>query len=153
MDDKPSVRMHGGLLFFEVPMRYILLSDKFYEKYSRCPEILSKRTRPYACLAIEVDGIQFAIPFRHHIRHRYAFFTVGEAGLDYTKAVVIEDGSMVSAALPTIEQCEFDRLKGRDAQIEAGMRRYYRLVLKARRYADNPHYANILRYSALQYFI
>lgn len=134
-------------------MRYILLSDAFYRKYSGCPEILKKQTRPYVCLAVEVDGMLFAIPFRHHIRHKYAFFTVGEAGLDYTKAVVIEDMSMVSSATPTIEQKEFNSLKGRDALVESGMRKYYGLVLKSKRYPGNRHYANILKYSALQYFI
>lgn len=134
-------------------MKFILLSDKFYQAYGHLPEVLSKKTRPYACLAVEIDGIQFAIPFRHHIRHKHAFITYGECGLDYTKAVVIEDWSMVAAALPTIEQKEFNYLKGKDAMIEAGMRRYCKLIRKAQQYADNPHYANILKFSALRYFI
>ncbi len=134
-------------------MKFILLSEKFYQTYGQLPEILSKNTRPYACLEVEIDGIRFAIPFRHHIRHKYSFITYGECGLDYTKAVVIEDWNMVSATLPIIEQKEFNFLKGKDALIESGMRRYYKLVLKARKYADNPHYTNILKCSALQYFI
>lgn len=56
-------------------MKFILLSDKFYQAYGHLPEVLSKKTRPYACLAVEIDGIQFAIPFRHHIRHKHAFIT------------------------------------------------------------------------------
>lgn len=63
-----------------------------------------------------------AIPFRHHIAHKYAFRTYGDCGLDYTKAVVIADERYIDA--------------GR-AQIE---------------HRDEPCYSNIIRYSSLQYF-
>lgn len=98
-------------------MRFILLSDKFYQSYGKYREILQKDGRPYACLEVEIDGIRFAIPFRHHIPHKYAFFTYDTCGLDYTKAVVIKDESMISSEIPTIEQKEFNFLKGKDSRI------------------------------------
>lgn len=134
-------------------MRFILLSDKFYQSYGKYREILQKDGRPYACLEVEIDGIRFAIPFRHHIPHKYAFFTYDTCGLDYTKAVVIKDESMISSEIPTIEQKEFNFLKGKDSRVESGMRQYYKLLKNALRYRDNPRYANILRFSALKYFI
>lgn len=72
-------------------MRLIYLSQAFYDRYGDCPEILKKRTRPYACLTIRIEEMTVAIPFRHHIAHKYAFRTYGDCGLDYTKAVVIAD--------------------------------------------------------------
>lgn len=134
-------------------LRLIYLSDKFYATYGHCPEILRKDGRPYAFLAVEIEGNRFAVPFRHHIAHKHAFITYDRCGLDYTKAVVIDDESMIAPELPIIEQREFDVLKGKDALISSGMRRYYRLLKNAMQYPDNPHYANILRYSALKYFL
>ena len=134
-------------------MRLIYLTDAFFARYAACPEILQKRDRPYACLTVEIDGYTFAIPFRHHIAHRYAFFTVGEAGLDYSKAVVIEDESYISDNAAVIDSAEMKIIKGRESAIASGMRRYYRIFLKAAAHRDNPHYGNIYRWSALQYFL
>ena len=56
-------------------MRLIYLSSEFYKQYKDCPEILKKPSRPYACLTVKIRGLTFAIPFRHHIAHKYAFIT------------------------------------------------------------------------------
>lgn len=60
---------------------------------------------------------------------------------------------MISPDLPTIEQREYNALKDKDVLVTSGMRRYYKTLRDAMRYPDNPHYANILRYSALKYFL
>ena len=134
-------------------MRLIYLTDDFFDRYADCKEILQKRDRPYACLKIEIDGHTFAIPFRHHIAHKYAYFTIGEAGLDYSKAVIIEDERYIAAGEAVIDSAEMKTIKGRESVIANGMRRYYKVYLNAAAHKDNPHYGNILRWSALQYFI
>lgn len=133
-------------------MKLITLSDYFYRKYGNCAEILTKPTRPYVCLSVMVDGIPFAIPFRHHISHKWAFLTYGEAGLDYTKAVVIFDRRLIGTRTPEIEQREFEMLKGKDALIANGMRKYFSAYRKAIKYPNNRHYDAIRSCSALQYF-
>lgn len=134
-------------------MRLILLSDKFYDEYSSMPELLQKRTRPYICLEIKIDTQTYAIPFRHHISHKYAFFTREGCGLDYTKAVIIHDESYISSDRPRIEQREFNVIKGKEAKIIKGMTDYINLYKKASEHSDNPHYENIRRYSTLKYFL
>ena len=134
-------------------MRLILLSQKFYNQYGRYPEVLEKSTRPYVCLEVEVDGLHFAIPFRHHITHKHALLTGNGGGLDYTKAVVLSGWDMVSPELPRVEQREYNFIKTRERQIEREMRKYYLLVKNAKQYPNAPRYANILKYSALKYFI
>lgn len=133
-------------------MNLITLSPYFYSKYAGCKEILTKPTRPYVCLSVMIDGVQFAIPFRHHITHKWAFTTYGAAGLDYSKAVVISDKRFIGAGTPKIEQAEFDALKGRDAMITNGMRKFLAAYRKATSYPDNHHYDSIRKCSALQYF-
>ena len=134
-------------------MRLIYLSEKFYTQYGKYSEILKKETRPYACLAVLIDGMTFAIPFRHHINHSYSFITSGTQGLDYSKAVVIEDEEYISPLPVWIETSDFNAIKGREARIVNGMRKYYHLYLKAVENRDNPHYANIFNFSTLKYFI
>ena len=133
-------------------MKLKILSKKFYSTYSDCKEILKKSERPYACLTIEVNSTLFAIQFRHHIRHKYAFFTIGEAGLDYTKAVVISDPSHLAPDEPTIESKEFAIIKKEEQQIIYGFKKYVNQYRKAMKHRDIPRNANILKYSALQYF-
>ncbi len=62
-------------------MQLKILSEKFYAAYADCEEILKKENRPYACLTVEIDGLMFAVPLRHHIKHPCAFHTIGEAGI------------------------------------------------------------------------
>jgi protein AbiQ len=133
-------------------MRLVLLSDAFYSVYGKCEQILQKPSRPYLCAEVNVNGQIYAVPFRHHIPHKYAFFTCEGYGLDYTKTVVIRDRRFLSNKAPQIEQAEFEALKGNEQRICNGVKRFVALYKKALRYKGSPHYKNILQYSALQYF-
>lgn len=133
-------------------MKLKILSEKFYNTYKNCREILKKENRPYACLTIKLDGVLFAIPFRHHIRHQYAFHTIGEAGLDYTKAVIITDSAFLSDDVPSIDSKEFAILKREENKIRYGFSKYVNQYKRAMNHRDNPRSANILKYSTLRYF-
>lgn len=133
-------------------MKLKILSKDFYDTYGKCREILKKSNRPYACLTIELDGILFAIPFRHHIRHNYAFHTLGEAGLDYSKAVVISEARFLSEDRPTIESAEFAIIKREEQKIRYKFAQYVNQYRRAMKHRDNPRSKNILKFSALQYF-
>lgn len=133
-------------------MKFVTLSVDFYSRYGNCPEILQKKTRPYACLTVLVNGQLFAIPFRHHINHKHSFLTVGNQGLDYTKAVVIECPSYIDNTAAQIESKDFAALKGNERKVEAGFRRYIALYKKALQYPNNKHYESIVKFSSLQYF-
>lgn len=134
-------------------MRFIFLSNKFYNDFSACREILQKRTRPYLCLTVEIDGVRFAIPLRHRVTHKYCFHTIGDAALDYTKAVVIRSAGDISPIMVQIDQATYNILKTKEQKIENGFRNYLKLYKKALSYPNNPHYSFIRTCSALQYFI
>lgn len=153
MDEAPPAQV-GGVLFWKGsrPMRLITLSDFFFDSYSGCTEILQKRSRPYACLEVLIDGVPFAVPFRHHISHSWAYITYDRCGLDYTKAVVLADDRFVGSESVSIEQREFDALKGKEHRIVSGMRKYLAVYKKSVQYADNPRYERIRSCSTLQYF-
>lgn len=145
------LQMQGVFLWRRV-MLLKILSENFYSTYANCTELLKKENRPYACLTLEVDGLLFAIPFRHHIRHPYAFHTIGEAGIDFTKAVVISNPDYLSADAPTIDSKEFAILKRNENKIRYDFSKYIRQYKRAMKHRDNPRNASILKYSSLQYF-
>ena len=132
-------------------MRLIFLAERFYNAHRDHREIMQKQDRPYACLSVQIDGHTFAIPFRHHIEHKYCFRTVGTCGLDYSKAVIITEAD-VGEGMPQIDQKEFEAIKGKEQILANGMRRYVQTYKKAMERKGNPFYENIRRYSALQYF-
>ena len=143
---------HAGGIFIGADMQLKILSEKFYARYAHCNEILKKENRPYACLTIELGGLLFAVPFRHHIRHQYAFHTIGEAGLDYTKSVIITDALFLSDDKPSIESREFAVVKREEGKIRYGLAKYVNQYRRAMRHRNNPRSENILRYSTLKYF-
>jgi len=104
--------LSAEVLFLEENMEFITLSDAFFERYSGCKEILQKRSRPYICVRVEIGDMEFAIPLRHHIHHKYAFFTVEDRGLDYTKAIPLIEEAFISSFTGTIDQEEYILFSG-----------------------------------------
>ena len=88
------------------------LSPKFYVDYPsvQYPEILAKQDRPYSCLLIEyMDDLFICVPFRSHVRHKYAYHFKTSArskrwqsGLDYTKLVLIKNNAYLNTAAPAV---------------------------------------------------
>lgn len=136
------------------------LSEYFYDKYqtSQYPEIENKRSRPYIVILIRIDENTFAIPFRTNIKHRhcYKFKTsdrpsVSGTGLDYTKAVIINDDAYIgaSARINDKEYTELDANFHRIArEFERYVRGYVRYISFGKGKYDNPGY----KYTTLQYF-
>ena len=89
-------------------MRYIFLSDKFYNDYVNCREIEQKKLRPYILLLLELNGLLYALPLRSHIKHKYAFLTdkINKCGVDYSKALVITDENYIDSKKPFIRNNE-----------------------------------------------
>lgn len=133
-------------------MRIYKLSNQFYEKYGDNEEILQKNNRPYYCLTINIDNILYAIPFRHNISHRYSFITIDKGGLDFSKAVVISNNSYLGS-VTQIDSSEFNIIKRNERKIKIEFKKYVRLLKKALKNPTIPRYENILKYSALRYFI
>ncbi|MCL1807959.1 MAG: hypothetical protein FWG31_09695 [Oscillospiraceae bacterium] len=136
-------------------MKYIFLTQQFYDDYAHCTEIEQKQERPYVQVYIKVNGIDFAIPFRSHIKHKYAFWTdkVSRCGLDFTKTVVIENQKYIDANKnPYIRPDEHKALLGNERAIEQGLLKFLQTYRNARLTPNNHAKGLLLRYSSLQYF-
>jgi protein AbiQ len=138
-----------------IVVKYIFLTQQFYDDYSHCEEIEQKKERPYVLIQICVNGIDFAIPFRSNVKHKHVFWTDKDnlCGLDFSKAVVIEDKKYIdSKAKPYIRPNERRALFGKDHDVERGLLDYIEEYKKAKMKPNKHSKKRLLQYSTLQYF-
>ena len=136
-------------------MKYIFLADRFYSDYAHCDELVKKSDRPFIQVYLCVCGIDFAIPLRSNISHNYAFWTdeANRCGLDFTKAVVIEDSCYIDTSRkPYIRPIEHKALVGKANEIIAGMLEYINAYIDAKEKPNNHAKQRLVKFSALQYF-
>jgi len=110
-------------------VKYIFLTDQFYTDYSNCSEIEKKSDRPYVQVYVKLNNIDFAIPLRSNIGHKYALWTdkPNRCGVDFSKAVVIVDKKYIDTTKkPYIRPHEFKVLIGKEYDIEQGLANYIR---------------------------
>jgi protein AbiQ len=137
-------------------MKFIFLSEHFYDDYKTCTEIEQKSSRPYAQVYTEINGVQFAIPLRSRITHKeHVLWTdKGNAcGLDFSKAVVITDDRYIDKSRqPYIRQNEFDSLRGKEYIVKQKLLKYIAAYKDAE---SKPHIARkrrLRQFSTMQYF-
>lgn len=137
-------------------MKYIFLSDKFYNEFPRelFPEIMRKDVRPYVMVKLTINGYEVGLPLRSNIEHQYAYWTnkADRCGIDYSKAVIIPDSSYINPRKPFIRDDEHKALLGKEYEIRKGFMRYLKDYHKALKSLDIPRNLKLVNYSTLQYF-
>lgn len=136
-------------------MKYIFLTEQFYNDYVHCTEIEQKQSRPYAQLLLEINNITFAVPLRSNIHHKYVLWSDknNRCGLDFSKAVVITDMKYIDKTLiPHLRPNEYSALKNKDYFAKQKLQKYIHDYKRAQKYPDKDSNKKILKYSALQYF-
>lgn len=118
----------------EYDFQILRLTDNFYEHYPHklYPEILIKKQRGYNCLLVQSHYDYFiCIPYRSDIRHPYAFHFKNTrrsqqhlSGLDYTKAVIIQNPDYISATGALIDKDEYIKTLKFIEQIRDGILEY-----------------------------
>lgn len=135
-------------------MKYIFLSQKFYNYYSNCSELEQKQDRPYIMLLVKIDNLTFALPLRSNIKHKYAYFSdkTNNCGADFSKAVVISKPEFIdNNRKPKIRKNEYKALENKEYLIALRFKSYLADYKKA-------HNANANRlkqkfaYCTLKYF-
>lgn len=133
-------------------MRFYLLTKEFYIKYNPCKEILKKEERPYMVYAIKMEGLIFAIPIRHNIKHKYCIKTLEQQGLDLSKTVVLRDETYLSQFNVHIDKEEYLILSEKKSLIGKELMKYIKLYKKALKYPKDNKNKVLIENSALQYF-
>lgn len=144
-----------GYYYLGVIMKFIFLTQQFYDDYKDCIEIEKKHNRPYMQVVIKIKGIQFAIPFRSGIKHDHAFWTdkKNNCGLDISKTVVIKKDEYVNKTkTPYIRKVEYDALRGKEYQLKQRLLKYISEFKNAKNALNISKNKLLYNFSALQYF-
>ena len=137
-------------------LKFVYLTDAFYNDYAGCDEIERKDTRPYIRIHIVVGGVLWGIPLRSQINHEHVLWTDKEngCGIDFSKAVVIEKpAKYISVKAPYIRPNEHKVLKTYDEyRIATRMQKYIKDYKKAKQHPEIWRNKQLLECSTLQYF-
>lgn len=167
MEDVPLCYINTGALFLggensmnkkNYQLNY--LSAEFYKKYNAndYPEIENKDNRPYMVMLIKVENNTFAIPFRTNVPHNscYKFKkstrqTNSVTGLDYTKAVVVNDSKYIGAAAH-INDMEYTELSNNAAFIIKQFRKFVSDYIAYANGKKNYYAVKKFQFTTLKYF-
>jgi protein AbiQ len=118
------------------------------------PQVLQKN-RGYGIIAITVRNITFAVPLRSNLNHPNGLKTIfikgAWNGLDYTKALLVEEADITQESFQLREQKEFDKIiKNKDKIINE----FSQYVTDYIAYASskNKVFEQMFQYTTLQYF-
>lgn len=136
------------------------LSDYFYIKYPNniYPEFECKPERPYVVFLIKIDNHLFAIPFRTNMNHKYGYKfkntgreTHTSTGLDFTKAVLVDDELLVGVDA-TIDDKEYLELDKKHFFIRTKFEKYYYDYKKYLHGKLNKYQEKAYKYTTLKYY-
>ncbi|MCL2366647.1 MAG: hypothetical protein FWC75_06315 [Oscillospiraceae bacterium] len=137
-------------------VKFVFLTQEFYDDFAKCPEILHKDDRPHIQLQIEIGVHVFCVPLRSNINHPHVLWTdkANKCGLDFSKTVVITDAQrhINKTREPIIRQIEFDSLRGKEHIIKTSLKKYIANYKDAKKRQHIQRYRTLLQCSTLQYF-
>lgn len=128
-------------------MRFVLLNYNYLTDHPT-KEAMDK-DRPHAIVLIEINGLRFAIPLRTHLTHKQGFKTIGSAGLDYSKALLIFDDKDISRDIKLKSADEFKRINEHEDKIVADFTKYVARYIAARQKGDKNVIGMTYRFTTL----
>jgi hypothetical protein len=111
-------------------------------------------------ICIKIDNHLFAVPLRSNIQHPNCYVTAKNEnntvkGIDYSKAVIITNRDLDQTRKATINNDEFNVLKGKDRVIAAQFAEYvkeYKLIIEKQNSNTDlfDHEKKFIKFSTLQ---
>lgn len=141
-----------GAFFMETTMKFIFITNDFFLDHEHLKEIEKKDTRPYAMVKVQMNEIEFFLPLRSGITHKHLFQTDkdNKCGVDYSKAIIVNDPKYIDSKQPYIRPNEYRALLGKEYQLKVGMEKYIKDYKKALRKQHIHEYKNLCKFSTLQ---
>ena len=110
-------------------MKVRMLTDAAYADLSKGREQVLTKKRGYGVISIQVNNLTFAVPLRSNMnKNSFGLKTilVGKSwnGIDYSKALVIEDGHLEPEAFKFRDNREYEKLQKSAEKIQIGFSEY-----------------------------
>lgn len=137
-------------------MKLRTLTKEAYQKVSQYEQVLKKQNRGYGLAFIETDHHTFAIPLRSNLNHPNGFKTVLDRetkswnGLDYSKAIVVQEADLNTTAFKPRDGREYDKIQKNKDKIKAEFIQYLDEYIQAVR-SQQP-LDRKFKFTTLQYF-
>lgn len=137
------------------------LSPEFYAENEHLLEVLDKnrhtneweqhKQRGYGLAIISINNLRFGIPIRTtiHRANKHCFKTIGESGLDYTKAVLLEKDTYISNQTFKVKTEEFTKIKEHEHFIQQRFEKYVNAYIAAHQKNDTRVIKREFRFSTL----
>jgi protein AbiQ len=115
------------------------LTQSFYDNNSHLQQALDNengawiegKTRGYGIVVVSIKNFNFAIPLRSNIKHSAAYLThrssrpeIKGGGLDYSKALLINDPSWISDQSFKIDKAQLSKLRNKEFHITQKFLKY-----------------------------
>ena len=131
-------------------MQIAKIKQAFFTQNDSLIEALDKGAgRGYGIAVVTIgNGLKFGIPLRSNMKHRGGFQTVEKKGLDYSKAILIDDDNHIGSTF-NIPADEYKKIQDKEHFITRRFQKYVEKYIKSVKKAD----ANVLeeyRFSTLQ---
>ncbi len=138
-------------------LKFVFLSNDFYKDYDKntYEEILRKNSRPYIMFIIKIDNIDYAVPFRTNVNHKFAYFTnpPKKCGIDYKKAIVVTKANYLDVSKNIlINQKEYINIRENEDVIIKEFKNYLKQYKKAIKKLSVKRNYEIYKFSSLKYF-
>lgn len=135
-----------------------LKQDSYKRLAKDRPQVLEKN-RGYGIVSITIDNLTYAIPLRSNMNHSNGFKTISMKrggqliwnGLDYSKALIVQQGDIESTAFKLREQKEFDKIQSNKAKIQSEFEKYVSAYIECVKKGTNATDKRF-KFTTLQYF-
>ncbi len=136
-------------------MKISKLLPVFYDNNKHLVETLDgngtpgEKNRGYGVVVIKIaQDLRFGIPLRSHLKHKHGFKTVGQKGLDYSKAVLISEAVFIGQSFK-IPSDEYKKIKEKEHHIKARFQKYVTQYIKLANEGDDGALQQSYRYTTL----
>ncbi len=140
-------------------MKLRTIKEDAYNRLSKDrPQVLQKN-RGYGIVSVTVNDLTFAIPLRSNMNHNNGLKTIFQKrggdkvwnGLDYSKALLVEESDLARVAFKPREQAEYDKIQKNKDKITSDFEKYVKNYIVC---AEKGTSSTDKRYkfSTLQYF-
>jgi len=131
-------------------MQIAKINQAFFTQNNGLIEALDEKAgRGYGIAVVTIgNGLKFGIPLRSNMKHKEGFTTVERKGLDYSKAILIDNDAHIGSTFK-IPADEYKKIQDREHFITGKFQKYVEKYIRSVKKAD----ANVLReyrFSTLQ---
>ena len=127
-------------------MRFVLLR---YDYLTDHPTIEAMdKDRPHAIILVQVRNLRFAIPLRTNLRHKQGFNTINNAGLDFSKALIVFEDRDIKRDIKLSPE-EFKKIVDNEDFIVRKFEKYVEKYISAVKNKKHGELNRAYRYSTL----